>query len=161
MDYEVQRCTRQCAKTGRELQPGEVFFSTLVADGASLVRHDYAREAWTGPPEGVVGWWKSRMPEPTTKKAQLAPNDVILQLFDQLAERPDKADMRYVLALLLVRRRVARPEESETDEQGREWMVMYCPRREATLKTLVAMPSDRRAEEIQQELARLLYADGE
>lgn len=161
MDYEVQRCTRHCATTGRELQPGEAFFSTLVAEGASLVRHDYGCESWTGPPDGVVGWWKSRMPEATTKKAQLAPNDVILQLFDQLAEQPDKADMRYVLALLLVRRRVARAEDSETDDEGREWMVMYCPRREATLKTLVAMPSEARAAEIQDELARLLYADGE
>ncbi|MEX2185809.1 MAG: hypothetical protein WD875_03400 [Pirellulales bacterium] len=161
MDYEVQRCTRQCSKTGRELLPGEAFFSTLVAEGASLARHDYACEAWSGAPEGVVGWWKSRMPEATTKKAQLAPNDVILQLFDRLAEQPDKADMRYVLALLLVRRRVARAEESETDEESREWMVMYCPRREATLKTLVAMPTDERAAEIQEELGRLLYAQGE
>lgn len=98
------------------------------------------------------------MPDATPKKAQLAPNDVILQLFDQLAEQPDKADMRYVLALLLVRRRVARQEDGEIDDEGREWMVMYCPRREATLKTLVSMPSDARAAEIQDELARLLYA---
>ncbi len=158
MDDEVQRCTRHCATTGRELQPGEAFFTTLVAEGATLARHDYSCEAWTGPPDGVLGWWKSRMPEATTKKAQLAPNDVILQLFDQLAEQPDKADMRYVLGLLLVRRRVARQEDSDIDDEGREWMVMYCPRREATLKTLVSMPSDARAAEIQDELARLLYA---
>ncbi len=158
MDYEVQRCTRHCATTGRELRPGEAFFTTLVSEGATLARHDYSCEAWTGPPEGVLGWWKSRMPEATTKKAQLAPNDVILQLFDQLAEQPDKADMRYVLGLLLVRRRVARQEDSDIDDEGREWMVMYCPRREATLKTLVSMPSDARAAEIQDELARLLYA---
>ncbi len=161
MEYDVQRCTRQCAITGRELRAGEAFFSTLVAEGAALVRHDYACEAWSGPPEGVMGWWKSRMPEATTKKAQLAPNDVILELFDQLAEQDDKTDMRYVLALLLVRRRVARPEESETDEEGREWMMMYCPRREATLKTLVTMPTEERAAEIQEELGRLLYASGE
>jgi hypothetical protein len=158
MDYEVQRCTRHCATTGRELRPGEAFFTTLVAEGATLARHDYSCEAWTGPPEGVVGWWKSRMPEATTKKAQLAPNDVILQLFDQLADQPDKADMRYVLGLLLVRRRVARQEDSDIDDEGREWMVIYCPRREATLKTLVSMPSDARAAEIQNELAQLLYA---
>ena len=109
---------------------------------------------------GIVGWWKSRMPEANAKKAQLAPNDVILQLFDQLAEQSEKADMRYVLALLLARRRVVRPEESETDESGREVMVMYCPRRETTLKTPVVMPSDERAAEIQQELSALLYAEG-
>jgi len=55
IDYEVQRCTRRCATTQRELQPGEIFYSTLVAEGAQVVRHDYSQEAWQGPPEGVLG----------------------------------------------------------------------------------------------------------
>ena len=62
IDYEVQRCTRHCAATGRELQPGETFYSTLTAEGSQVVRHDYSVEAWQGPPEGVLGWWKSHMP---------------------------------------------------------------------------------------------------
>jgi len=161
MDYEIQRCSRHCAVTQRELAPGEVFYSALFSEGSELVRRDYAAEAWTGPPEGVVGWWKSQMPEPNAKKTRLAPNEVILQLFDQLADQPDRADMRYVLALLLLRRRVVRPEESETDDEGREVMVMYCPRRETTLRTPIAMPTSERTEQIQNELAALLYADGE
>ena len=63
IDYELQRCTRHCAVTERELQPGETFFSTLTAEGAELARRDYSVEAWQGPPAGVVGWWKSKMPQ--------------------------------------------------------------------------------------------------
>ena len=92
MDYEIQRCTRHCATTGRELAPGESFYSTLAAQGAELVRRDYSTEAWTGPPEGIVGWWKSQMPDPRARRAQMAPNDVILELFDQLADQPDMPD---------------------------------------------------------------------
>ena len=76
--------------------------------------------------------------------------------FDELAEQPDKQDMRYVLALLLVRRRVMRLEENEKDEQGREIMVLYCPRRETTYKVPAVTPDQSRIDEIQQELARLL-----
>ena len=36
MDYEVQRCSRHCAESGRELAPGEAFYSVLVAEGAEL-----------------------------------------------------------------------------------------------------------------------------
>lgn len=159
IDYEVQRCTRHCAASGRELQPGEVFYSTLIADGAQVVRHDYGPEAWQGPPEGVLGWWKSIMPQRNAKKLHWAPNDVMLELLESLESQPDKLDMRYVLALLLIRRRVVRLEETETDESGREVSVLYCPRRETTYRVVTAMPGDERTAEIQEELARLLFAD--
>jgi hypothetical protein len=159
IDYEVQRCTRHCAATGRELQPGEEFYSTLTADGSQVVRHDYAKEAWQGPPEGVLGWWKSHMPDRNAKKLHWAPNDVMLDLLETLESQPDKKDMRYVLALLLIRRRVVRLEETETDDAGREMSVLYCPRREATYRVMTATPSDERTAEIQEELARLLFAN--
>ena len=161
MDYEVQRCTRHCAKSGRDLAPGEEFYSVLSAEGADVVRRDYAVEVWEGPPEGAVGWWKSQMPSPDANRVRLAPNDVMLELFDQLDEQPEKCDMRYVLALLLVRRRVVRMEEPERDEDGREVLVLYCPRREATYRVPAITPDDDRVDEIQQELATLLFAGAE
>lgn len=159
IDYEVQRCTRHCAATGRKLEPGEEFYSTLTAEGSQVVRHDYAKEAWQGPPERVLGWWKSHMPDQNAKKLHWAPNDVMLDLLESLESQPDKRDMRYVLALLLIRRRVVRLEETETDETGGEVSVLYCPRREATYRVATATPGDERTAEIQQELSRLLFAD--
>jgi hypothetical protein len=158
MEYDHVRCTRHCASTGRELQPGELFYSTLASEGASLVRHDYSAEAWQGPPEGVVGWWKSHMPARDGKRLHWAPNDVMLDLIEQLADDPAHADMRYVLALLLVRRRVCRLEETEEDEQHQETLLLFCPRRETEYRVAVAMPSEERIKEIQEELARLLFA---
>lgn len=159
MDYDLKRCTRNCAATEREFTPGETFYSTLTAEGAELVRLDFCTEAWKGPPEGVVGWWKSQMPDAKAKKVKLAPNDVILGLFEQLAEQPEKQDMRYVLSLLLVRRRVVRLEEDETDEQGHEVMVVYCPRRDTTYRVQVVTPDEQRVDQIQEELSKLLFAD--
>lgn len=159
IDYEVQRCTRHCAATGHELQPGEAFYSTLTAEGAQVVRHDYSQEAWQGPPEGVLGWWKSHMPKRNAKKLHWAPNDVMLELLESLEAQPDKMDMRYVLALLLIRRRVVRLEETEKDASGREVSVLYCPRRETTYRVVTVMPNAERTIEIQEELARLLFAD--
>ncbi len=161
IDYEVQRCTRHCASTGRELQPGEEFYSTLMAEGAQVVRHDYAPEAWHGPPTGTLGWWKSHMPLRNSKKLHWAPNDVMLELLESLESQPDKKDMRYVLSLLLVRRRVVRLEETERMDDGTELSVLYCPRREATYRVETTMPSNERIAEIQQELAQLLFADAE
>ncbi len=155
MDFEVQRCTRRCAVTQREFAPEETFYSVLVGDGADVKRIDYSFEAWTGPPEDSLGWWKSRMPG-ANKKKNWAPNDVILDFFDRLESQPQRSDMRYVLALLLVRRRVFREEGEEADEQGRPTLTVYCPRRDATYSLPVVTPEESRIEAIQDELAHLL-----
>lgn len=159
MDYEVERCTRHCATSGRELQEGEEFYSVLIAEKGQVHRHDYAVEGWVGPPDSTLAWWKSRMPSREAKKGQFAPNEVLLQLFAQLEHAPEKADMRYVLALLLVRRRVLREEETHRDKAGREIMLLYSPRDENTYEVEVVRPGDQRRQVIQAELAQLLYAD--
>ena len=159
LDFDVQRFTRRCAQTERELQPGEVFYSVLVAEGSSVVRRDYAADTWEGPPSGAIGVWKSHVPDAHSKKMHWAPNDVILHYFEQLATEPEKADMRYVLALLMIRRRIVRLEESEADEQGQEHYVLYCPRNEREYRVAVVAPTEPRIGEIQNELAELLFAD--
>jgi hypothetical protein len=158
LDFDIQRCTRKCFASERELRPGETYYSALVQQGADIERRDYAADAWTEPPEGTIGWWKSQMPGAGTKKMHWAPNDVMLHYFEQLADVTEKQDVRYVLALLMIRRRVVRQEAEETDEQGREVLVLFCPRNEQEYRTVVAMPAAERVQEIQNELAQLLYA---
>lgn len=163
MDYEIQRCTRSCAASGRPLDEGEEFYSVLVAEeaecGATTVRrYDYAIETWRGAPEGALGWWKSRIPSREAKKAHLAPGEVLLQLFNEFEGVAEKQDMRYVLSLLLVRRRVLRLEETEQDETGREILVLYSPRDEAMHRVTAVVPGEERTKTIQHELDRLLFA---
>ena len=158
MEYDRAHCTRRCTETGRELRPGESFYSALMLDGANLVRHDYSLEAWHGPPPQAIGWWKSQLPLREGVQLHWAPNDVMLDLLDQMAGDPAKAEMRYVLALLLVRRRVCRLDQTKRDPSGQEQMVLYCPRREQEYQIDVATPDSARIKQIQEELARLLFA---
>ena len=153
MDYEIQSCTRRCAASGRELAPGESYYSALVPEGSGYRRYDYAEEAWKGPPEGAVGWWKSQRPD--KRRARWAPNDVLLDFFDQLEGQEQSQDLRYVLALLLVRRRVMRLEQTESTPGG-DVLVLDCPRRETTHRVPAVVPDEQRAKQIQEELARLL-----
>jgi len=159
MDFEVQRCTRQCAETGRQLQPGETFYSVLTVVGAEVVRQDFAIEVWQGPPEGALGWWQSQMPSADARRIHWAPNDVMLHLLEEMETQAEMADMRYVLTLLLIRRRVLRLEETEEDETGQQWLVVYSHKKETTSRVLVATPTPERVVQIQDELAKLLFAD--
>jgi len=160
LDYDIQRCTRRCAATDRELQPDEPFYSVLVAEGAEIVRRDYCEAAWQAPPEDAVGWWKSRMPSAGGNKVHWAPNDVMLHYLEQLANDPAQSEMVYVLALLLTRRRVLRLDGSETGDNGCEVLLLSCPRHENEYRIPVASPDPERISEIQDQLARLLFSDG-
>ena len=161
MEFSVQRCSRQCSKTGRELKPGETFHSVLIVNGADIERFDFSQDAWEGPPPDALACWKSLMPDPHARKVHWAPNDVMLHYFEQLREDTGQDDVRYVLALLMTRRRIVRLEEKQHDEQGKEVLVLYCPRNENTYHVPVVEPSEPRIREVQEELARLLFANVE
>jgi hypothetical protein len=171
LDFEVQRSTRRCAATNRALEPGDLCYSMLELQGADVVRKDFCVDAWQGAPPAVIGWWKTRIPEPIAKKIKLAPNEVLLNLFDELADHHEQLDLRYVLTLLLLRRRVLRmdvpPEElglipvPAAAKQHVETMFVYCPKRDASYEVVVAMPAPPRIDEIQQQLSDLLVAGAE
>src|SRR5262245_8125714 len=156
IDYDIQRCTRRCAATDRELNVGEICYSALVTEGAAVVRRDYSAESWLAPPENTIGWWKTTIVDPHAGRMHWAPNDVMLHYFERLLEDPSADDARYVLALLLVRRRVLRLEGNETDAAGRPVLVLYCSRNEAEYRVPEVAPTPERAAAIQQQLAELL-----
>lgn len=170
LDFEVQRSSRRCTSTDLPLEPGDVCYSVLELRGAEVIRKDFSSAAWTDPPREAFAWWRTRIPEPAAKKIKLAPNDVLLELFDQLADDPTHCDMRYVLALLLVRRRVFRleaPAEAFTagnDTDGatpNDVMSVYCSKRETSYEVPAVMPDSARIDEIQQQLSDLLIAGAE
>jgi hypothetical protein len=158
MDYDLHRPARHCAKSGRELAEGETIWSLLRAKGAELERLDYALDAWSGPPEGAIGWWKSQIPRRDSKKANQTPTEVLLDLMAALESEPKRYDMRYVLALLLVRRRVLRLEQTEHDTDGVELLMLHCARDESVHRVRACTPSAERIAQIEAELAQLLCA---
>jgi hypothetical protein len=160
LDYEVQRCSRRCAATDRELKDGEICFSVLMADGSGVVRRDYSIDAWQGPPENALGWWKSTIVDPQAGRLHWAPNDVMLNYFERLEGDASAEDTRYCLALLLVRRRVLRLEGSEPDPSGKNVLQLHCGRNDVHYRVVEVSPPPERAAAIQQQLAELLQTHG-
>jgi hypothetical protein len=154
LDFEVHARSRKCSATDRLFEPGETFYSALVSSGADVARYDYAASAWQGPPEHCIGWWKSVVPDVRGGKMHWAPNDVMLHYFEQIAENPEKVEVRYVLTLLMIRRRVLRLEDKD-DSSGE--LIVFCPKNEQTYHVPIADPPAKRVAAIQDELAKLLF----
>jgi hypothetical protein len=117
MEYQIQPNTRRCAVTGRDLRPGERFYAALILDGAQFVRCDFSAEAWRGPPEGTFSFWTGRVPPPEEKPRPRFDDDLLEECFRRLEGQtdPDRVNFRYVVALLLVRRRRFKLEPSDGD----------------------------------------------
>ena len=107
-------------RIARELKDGETCYSVLVPEGTQVVRRDYSMEAWTGPPDDAIGWWQTTVVDPKAGRPHWAPSDVMLNYFERLLDDPAAEDARYVLALLLVRRRILRVDALESDSLGRD-----------------------------------------
>ncbi|CAN5569969.1 hypothetical protein BH11PLA2_BH11PLA2_36200 [soil metagenome] len=106
-DFEVAAPSRQCAVSGRELKPGERITSVLTDENGTFVRRDYAVEAWPGPPEQAVAYWSGVVPDSGKPRKPVYNDDLLLDLFRHLAESddPQRVNFRYVVALLLMRRK--------------------------------------------------------
>lgn len=158
IEFDIQRCTRHCAVTGRELKPGEVFYSILLPDGDGWRRIDYSPEAWHGPPDGCIAWWRTQMPS-ADQKRRWAPGEVMIRCLERLANVPERADVRYVLALLMIRRRILRLEATRRTPDGLEILSVYCPRNDTTYEIPAVLPPEERLNQIEQELTALLEGD--
>lgn len=128
--YDIARPTGVCAATGRELVPGEpVVVALIERDGAApLERLDFSLDAWArgerDPGGGrVFAYWRTTQPSPNARPRTFIDDDALLELFhdsaddDSLhaddAERRARSAFRFVLALILCRKRLLRHESSE------------------------------------------------
>lgn len=157
-DLQVPSTTHTCHATGRTIATGESFFSEAAWDNGIVVRRDYSVEAWTGGDESAIAWWKCTASGSDAEKPKLAPRDVLLNLFAELADQPAEAEFRYVLGLLLVRRRLLRVEETHVDSTGVAWLRLDCPSRNEQFDLPTVEPSAERAADVEERLLRILYA---
>ncbi|MFO0939134.1 MAG: hypothetical protein U0930_00050 [Pirellulales bacterium] len=161
-DYPTTKSSRRCSLTGAEFAPGESYISVLIPEGDEITRMDISAKQWAQPPENAIGWWKCRMPDAQRRGSRPAPNSVLLDMLAELLQRPDKAQLAYLLAVLLVRRRVLVDEQKiELDENqspqefwnlvqpadGRQWQVPICN------------PSAPELAKLQESLIKLLFTD--
>lgn len=155
IDFDVASPSRRCAATEREFAPGEAIVSYLVREGTEIVRRDVSPEAWTGPAEGCVAWWRSQIPHPASKKASWSPDEEALEWFASLV-LPEQSAERYVLALALSRKRLLRLVRTETDAAGVETMFFISTVDDSEHAVTAVEPSAEEIEAIQRTLAERL-----
>jgi hypothetical protein len=129
VDYQIQPNTRRCVVTGKELPPGTRYFTVLLDQAGKWVRQDYSVEAWQGPPAGAFSWWAGRVPAQQAGKQVRVDDEMLMDCFARLQgeTEPGRVNFRYVVALLLMRRKRLKFEQVRTQD-GAEVLRLRCVR---------------------------------
>jgi hypothetical protein len=157
MDYQIQPNTRRCAVTGRELRPGEKFYSVLLEEGGKFLRQDYSNEAWQGPPCGAFSFWAGRIPQSEEHKRSPIDDELLLDCLQRLEgqSEPARVNFRYVVALLLMRRKRLRFEEARTEGE-QEILLLRCVGTRNTYRVLNPRLTEEEMTAVQEEVFQVL-----
>jgi hypothetical protein len=136
-----------------------------LADEQGLERKDLSLEAWEAGhrPERLFSNWKTTVPEPSKRQKLLIDDDVLVDLFERLAddEREQRIAFRFVLGLILLRKRRMRFIERSRDTEGvASWTLKYRGAPDApSVKVVDPELSDEDVHELTEQLGEILQAE--
>jgi len=127
-DYSVSKSSRTCGLTGRALKPGESCVATLreTQDG-QLERVDYALDAWPDAKRSsrFFSMWRTRVPDDDGPRRAFVDDEALVDLFIRLEgeTKRERQAFRYVLALVLLRKRLLRFEGRRQEADAEIWLL--------------------------------------
>jgi hypothetical protein len=159
--YEVARPQGKCGVCAAALPPEQKFMAALVELPAGFQRIDCCEGCWSGyQRKDVVAFWQASMPRPEQKKKLFVDDAVLCELFERLAEveEPAKVNFRFVLGLILMRKRLLIYEGMRTDGGRELWSVRLRGRQEP-LQMLDPKLGEQQVMEVSQQLGEILQQE--
>lgn len=165
--YDVARATGSCAATGVAIEPGSTYVATLCErDGEDgFDRFDYSLDAWERGqrPERLFSSWRATMPAPSSKARPFVDDDVLLNLFHRLAddEQPQRIAYRFVLALILLRKRLLKHDATVERGDHPVWLMRAKgdPAEAPPLEVLDPQLSQDQVREVSDQLGEILRGE--
>jgi hypothetical protein len=160
--YDVPRPAGVCAASGRAIEPGEKFIAAVRETPTGLERLDVSPEAWPQfERRDLLGFWQTTMPRPEQKPRKLFVDDEVLcTLFERLADTGEqsKLNFRFVLGLILMRKRLVIYETTRSEE-GRDVWVVRLKGREDRLDLVDPKLTEAQVTEVSQQLGEILHQE--
>ncbi len=156
MDYSLKPLSKTCTATGQPLEPGTLCYSVLMEKNGRYERLDYSPDGWSGVPEGAIGVWRTEVAQPELKIASFMDLDNLFDIFAQFVEEANEHQqkLRYVLALLLIRKKRLILDETEEKPDGNV-MVLLGAQGEGTFEITEEQLSEFEIAQMQAEIEAL------
>lgn len=161
--WHIARGSRICAHGGGTIVPGEAFYSALIEDGEGFARRDFAAASWPEVDKApFFSYWRNKSRSAgESDRAAAVDYGRLLVFFDALADagEPRRRLFRYVVALMLARRRILRLDAVRKTPAG-DFLVLHDRRRPEPLEVFAPEATREQLDEVQERLDRL-FDDGD
>ncbi len=124
-DWEINKPLGQCCGSGRKIECGEDYYGALVETEQGLQRRDFCNEYWEREKPPVFCFWRTKLAAPNEKKQLFISDDMLMAFFERLAHEtePEKVNFRFVLALVLMRKRRLKYDSTKTNDGQEIWRL--------------------------------------
>jgi hypothetical protein len=159
--YSVAKSHGICHGCQQTIAVGDKFTTALKDSPAALERLDYCPACWEKADHtDLLGYWQTMMPLSTAKKPLFVNDDVLCELFERLSDvsEPAKLNFRFVLGLILMRKRRLVYESTRLDETREIWIMRFRGKEEK-LELLNPKLSEEQVGEVSGQLGEILNAD--
>jgi len=147
-----------CAVSGAAIGPGDKFMAGIRETAAGIERIDVLMDHWSQVDQsGLLASWQTVMPRTEEKKKLLVDDEVLCTLFERLADatEPAKMNFRFVLGLILMRKRLVLYDQTR-HEEGRDIWVVRMKGRQDTLELVDLKLNAEQTMEVSQQMGQIL-----
>jgi hypothetical protein len=161
-EWRIHHREPRCARCDRAFSEGDRIFSILYLEAERLRREDHCEACFEEPgdPRGELLFWRTR--HALDRRTRFAVDfQAIEELFLALegSREPARAELRYLLALLLLRKKRLKL-VGVRRQTGGETLCLRRPRRQEEFEVQVFELDSARAAALQAELARVFEGAG-
>jgi len=159
-NWEINKPLGQCYGRGETIEPGQDYFGALVATEEGLQRRDFCAEFWESEKPEVFCYWRTRLPAPDEKKKLFVDDEMLMAFFERLAEETDqeKVNFRFVLALILMRKRRLKYDATKT-EDGREIWRLRVVGEGVFAEVINPHLDEEQIEQLSSQIGQILHTD--
>ena len=159
-DWEIKKSSGLCFGSQKQFVSGEEYYAALVETQEGLERRDYCADYWESDKPLVYCYWKTKLPEPQKKKRIFIDEDMLMAFFERLAEETEqeKLNFRFVLMLILMRKRRLKYDSSKNDADKESWRLRVVGENEF-VEVVNPHLDDDQIEQLSSQLGQILHAD--
>lgn len=124
-EWNIHRPLGECSGNGQAIDSGEDYIGALVETDEGLVRRDFCLTFWEQEQPEVFCHWRSRLPHTEQKKKMFVDDEMLMAFFNRLADEvdPERVRFRFVLALILMRKRRLKYEGTKRENEQEIWQL--------------------------------------
>ncbi|MEN6386698.1 MAG: hypothetical protein ABFD79_16080 [Phycisphaerales bacterium] len=161
-DWEIHKPQGTCCGSGKVIEPEQEYIASLIETPEGMQRKDYCVEYWNENKPEVYCYWKSVMPKPDQKKKLFIDDSMLMSFFERLATETEqeKLNFRFVLALILMRKRLVKYDSSKNDNGNETWVLKVSGKDQLEQVVNPHLTEDQ-IEQLSQQLGQILQVEFE